>query len=120
MTRRLTTMNGILIVDKPEGPTSADIVRVIKRRVRVKVGHLGTLDPFASGILPVCLGEGTKIAQFLNTADKTYTGVIRLGQATDSGDRTVDTHVRRLRQRLGDYGEAIETVHGFGYRLKEP
>ena len=54
----------------------------------VKVGHLGTLDPFATGVLPLCLGEATKIAQFLNTADKRYEGVIRLGAATDTGDRT--------------------------------
>lgn len=81
-------MNGILIVDKPTGMTSADVVRSIKRRVRVKVGHLGTLDPFASGLLPLCLGEATKIAQFLNAAGKTYEGTIQLGQATDTGDRT--------------------------------
>ena len=68
--------------------TSAEVVRRVKRRVRVKVGHLGTLDPFATGLLPLCLGEATKIAQFLNTADKRYEGVIRLGWATDTGDRT--------------------------------
>ena len=81
-------MNGLLLVDKPEGLTSADVVRVVKRRTHSKTGHLGTLDPFASGVLPLCLGEGTKIAQFLNTADKEYTGVIRLGSETDTGDPT--------------------------------
>lgn len=81
-------MNGILLVDKPAGVTSADVVRSVKRLVRVKVGHLGTLDPFASGLLPLCLGEGTKIAQFLNTAGKSYEGIIQLGQATDTGDCT--------------------------------
>jgi tRNA pseudouridine55 synthase len=81
-------MDGILIVDKPAGCTSADVVRLVKRRLRVKVGHLGTLDPFATGVLPLCVGEGTKIAQFLNVADKVYVGCIRLGVATDSGDRT--------------------------------
>jgi len=81
-------MDGVLIVDKPEGLTSADVVRIAKRSLRVKVGHLGTLDPFATGVLPLCLGEGTKIAQFLNVADKIYTGRIRLGTDTDSGDRT--------------------------------
>jgi len=81
-------MDGILLVDKPEGMTSADVVRVVKRCLRVKTGHLGTLDPFASGVLPVCVGEGTKIAQFLNTADKEYVGRIRLGSATDTGDPT--------------------------------
>ncbi len=81
-------MNGILIVDKPEGVTSADVVRRVRRQLPVKVGHLGTLDPFATGVLPLCLGEATKIAQFLSTADKSYEGVIRLGAATDTGDRT--------------------------------
>jgi tRNA pseudouridine55 synthase len=81
-------MDGLLIVDKPEGPTSADVVRIAKRRLGCKTGHLGTLDPFASGVLPLCLGAGTKIAQFLNTADKAYAGVIRLGSATDTGDPT--------------------------------
>lgn len=81
-------MHGLLLIDKPEGLTSADVVRVVKRQVCCKTGHLGTLDPFASGVLPVCLGEGTKIAQFLNTADKEYTGRIRLGSETDSGDLT--------------------------------
>jgi tRNA pseudouridine(55) synthase len=81
-------MNGLLLVDKPAGVTSADVVRVVKRRWRVKTGHLGTLDPFASGLLPICVGEGTKIAQFLNGADKAYVGEIRLGTRTDTGDPT--------------------------------
>jgi tRNA pseudouridine55 synthase len=75
-------MNGILLIDKPDGITSAEVVRRVKRRAGGKVGHLGTLDPFATGLLPLCLGEATKIAQFLNTADKGYEGTIRLGQAT--------------------------------------
>ncbi len=81
-------MNGILIIDKPEGITSAEVVRRVKRKLRTKVGHLGTLDPFATGLLPLCLGEATKIAQFLNASDKSYEGLIRLGNETDSADRT--------------------------------
>jgi tRNA pseudouridine55 synthase len=81
-------VDGILVVDKPEGVTSAEVVRRVKRKLCCKVGHLGTLDPFATGLLPLCLGEATKIAQFLNTADKRYEGVIALGVATDTGDRT--------------------------------
>ena len=63
-------LHGILLFDKPEGWTSADVVRRIKPQVRGKVGHLGTLDPFATGLLPICVGEGTKIAQFLNVAEE--------------------------------------------------
>lgn len=82
-------MNGILLVDKAEGITSAAVVRVVKRSLRgSKVGHLGTLDPFASGLLPLCLGEATKIAQFLLVERKQYCGTIRLGIETDTFDAT--------------------------------
>jgi len=80
--------DGLLIIDKPQGMTSAGVVRIVKRRLQCKTGHLGTLDPFATGVLPVCVGEGTKIAQFLSVATKTYTGTIRLGRQTDTGDLT--------------------------------
>jgi tRNA pseudouridine55 synthase len=81
-------MDGLLIIDKGCGITSAEVVRIVKQRLGCKTGHLGTLDPFASGVLPLCLGEGTKIAQFLNAADKEYIGLIRLGSETDTGDPT--------------------------------
>jgi len=78
-----------VLVDKPAGLTSHDVVQRVRRALATRaVGHTGTLDPFATGLLPLCLGEGTKIAQFLNTADKRYSGVIQLGAATDTGDRT--------------------------------
>jgi tRNA pseudouridine55 synthase len=82
-------VNGILLIDKPEGLTSAAVVRIVKKTLVVeKVGHLGTLDPFASGLLPVCVGAGTKIAQFLLAERKSYTGTIRLGVETDTLDAT--------------------------------
>lgn len=81
--------DGVLLVDKPEGITSAGVVRALKRRVgRHKIGHLGTLDPFATGLLPLCIGEATKVAQFLSAEDKAYMGRIRLGVETDSLDCT--------------------------------
>jgi tRNA pseudouridine55 synthase len=81
-------VTGILLVDKPEGMSSAGVIRALKRRLgRSKVGHLGTLDPFASGLLPLCLGEATKVARYLLLEDKAYTGTIRLGIATDTLDR---------------------------------
>jgi tRNA pseudouridine55 synthase len=82
-------VTGILLIDKPEGMTSAGVIRALKPRLgRTKVGHLGTLDPFASGLLPLCLGEATKIARYLLVERKGYTGTIRLGSATDTLDRT--------------------------------
>lgn len=83
-------MDGIIVVDKPSGPTSAEIVRRVKSRLgkRVRVGHLGTLDPFATGLLPVLVGEGTKLAPFLQDGEKEYEGLIGLGVETDTLDRT--------------------------------
>jgi tRNA pseudouridine55 synthase len=82
-------VTGLLLVDKPEDTTSAGVIRALKPRLgRTKVGHLGTLDPFASGLLPLCLGEATKVARYLLLEDKAYTGTIRLGAATDTLDRT--------------------------------
>lgn len=82
-------MDAVLIVDKPAGITSAEVVRQIKARVRpARVGHLGTLDPFATGLLPILIGEATKLAPFLQDGEKEYEGVIRLGAATDTLDRT--------------------------------
>jgi tRNA pseudouridine55 synthase len=81
-------MNGIILVDKPAGITSAEVVRRIKRHVKpARVGHLGTLDPFATGLLPIMIGEATKLAPFLDGGDKEYEGTIRLGAETDTLDR---------------------------------
>ncbi|HEV3031462.1 MAG TPA: tRNA pseudouridine(55) synthase TruB [Polyangia bacterium] len=85
MTPRLT--DGVLVVDKPSGPTSFDVVRRIKRAAHLgRVGHGGTLDPLASGVLPICVGEGTKLAAFLLDADKEYDFTLRLGVETDTYD----------------------------------
>lgn len=82
-------MTGVLLVDKPEGVSSAGVIRVLKPGLGgSKVGHLGTLDPFASGLLPLCIGEATKIARFLLVEEKAYEGRIRLGRETDTLDRT--------------------------------
>jgi tRNA pseudouridine55 synthase len=81
-------MNVIVLVDKPAGISSADVVRRIKSRVKpARVGHLGTLDPFATGLLPIMIGEATKLAPFIDGGDKTYAGLIRLGTETDTLDR---------------------------------
>jgi len=81
--------SGILLVDKPEGPSSAQVVQKVKNILGVKkAGHLGTLDPFASGLLPLGINDGTKIADIFLTAQKSYSGVIALGVETDTQDST--------------------------------
>ncbi|MFQ5848084.1 MAG: tRNA pseudouridine(55) synthase TruB [Candidatus Methylomirabilales bacterium] len=80
-------ISGVLNVDKSTGMTSHDVVDVIRRLYHVrKVGHTGTLDPRGTGVLPICVGRATKIAQFLTTADKEYEMVVRLGVSTDTQD----------------------------------
>jgi tRNA pseudouridine55 synthase len=82
-------MNGALIIDKPAGMTSHDVVARVRRIIGEKrVGHTGTLDPFATGVLVVLVGRATRLAQFLNGAEKEYEAVMRLGYATDTGDIT--------------------------------
>jgi tRNA pseudouridine55 synthase len=85
--RREDPADGILIVDKPSGPTSHDVVDRIRRRFGFrKVGHGGTLDPQATGLLIILLGRGTKLADVFTHSDKTYEGTLRLGIETDSHD----------------------------------
>lgn len=83
----LGPLDGLLLVDKPSGPTSHDVVAQIRRRFRIpKVGHGGTLDPMATGLLVILLGKGTKISDRVMGHDKTYEGTLRLGIETDSQD----------------------------------
>lgn len=80
-------MDGILIVDKPQGMTSHDVVDFIRRRFRIKkVGHAGTLDPLATGVLVVLIGRATKLSNTLMSNDKEYEVVMSLGKRTDTGD----------------------------------
>jgi tRNA pseudouridine55 synthase len=80
-------MNGILVVDKPPGLTSHDVVNRVRRILGQRsVGHLGTLDPAATGVLPIVVGNLTRLAQFYAHSEKTYEGVIRFGFATDTYD----------------------------------
>ncbi len=82
-------ISGILLIDKPAGITSFEVVRRVRRALQVKkVGHLGTLDPFATGLLPLALGEATKLAQFLMEESKTYLATCKLGVETDTQDLT--------------------------------
>jgi tRNA pseudouridine55 synthase len=95
--------DGVLLVDKPAGMTSFDVVRRIRRAAGVRrVGHGGTLDPLASGVLPVCLGEATKLARFLLDADKEYEVTLCLGVETDTFDADGTVTARRDPSGVGE------------------
>src|SRR6185295_8970009 len=82
-------MDGVLVIDKPTELTSHDVVARTRHILRERrVGHTGTLDPFATGVLVILLGKATRLAQFLTGIDKEYDAIIRLGYSTDTGDRT--------------------------------
>src|SRR6266446_2936748 len=108
-------MDGVLIIDKPAGMTSHDVVaRIRKITGHRRVGHTGTLDPFATGVLVVLVGRATRLAQFLSGAEKEYEAVIRLGYATDTGDITgarLTTDFTKEAQRPTEiHREEIETA----------
>lgn len=82
-------MHGIIVIDKPAGITSHDVVARVRRILKTKrVGHTGTLDPFATGVMVVLVGQTTRLAQFLDKDEKEYEAVVQFGSETDTGDRT--------------------------------
>jgi len=82
-------MDGVLVVDKPQGLTSHDVVAVVRRCVKEsRIGHTGTLDPLATGVLPLACGRATRLVRFLSASEKRYDAVIRFGMTTDSYDVT--------------------------------
>lgn len=114
------SINGVLIIDKPSGLTSHDVVHRVRRIVGQRsVGHLGTLDPMATGILPVVLGNMTRLAQFYLKSEKNYEGVIRFGFATDTYDaegqltgepRELTHSLDQLRERAAKFRGIIEQM----------
>jgi tRNA pseudouridine55 synthase len=81
-------MNGVLVVDKPSGPTSHDVVGRVRRAIRERrIGHTGTLDPLATGVLPLVVGRATRLAQFLSSDDKEYLADLQFGVATSTSTR---------------------------------
>lgn len=108
---RVTAWNGILNVNKPAGWTSHDVVAKLRGLLRVgKIGHAGTLDPAATGVLPVLVGKGTRIAEYLVDWDKEYRAVLRLGETTDTQDATGQVLKRYPTGNLTE--EAIRSVIG--------
>jgi len=111
-------MNGVLIIDKPAGMTSHDVVNRVRRILGERaVGHLGTLDPMATGLLPLVVGSFTRLAQFYVASEKTYEGVIRFGFSTDTYDaegaptspaQTVNLQLEQLQAVVDRFRGAIE------------
>ena len=86
--RDANALHGVLVIDKPAGMTSATVVGEVRRRLGTEAaGHTGTLDPIATGVLPICVGAATKLAQWLTAEDKAYDATIELGVETDTFDR---------------------------------
>ena len=107
--RRGRAVHGILLLDKPAGMTSNRALQAVKRLFQArKAGHTGSLDPMATGLLPICLGEATKVSAFLLDADKHYRFTVRLGERTDSGD--ADGAVLETRGCAGIDRAAIEAA----------
>lgn len=101
-------MNGALLVDKPAGITSHDVVAIVRRALGTRtVGHTGTLDPFATGLLVVLVGKATRLARFLDGFEKEYEAVVRLGQGSDTDDATGS-----LGSRVEGRGPSLEEVRG--------
>jgi tRNA pseudouridine55 synthase len=107
-------MNGLFIIDKSDGMTSHDVVQAMRKKFDTKAGHLGTLDPMATGVLPICVGKATRMGQFLSGTPKIYTGRIRFGFATDTYDRegAAITEQRALTSSPGEIKDVMCSLTG--------
>ena len=94
-------MDGVIVIDKPEGWTSHDVVNKVRRIAKTKkVGHLGTLDPIATGVLPLVIERATRLAQFYTRSDKIYEGLVRFGWSTGTYDRAGEPTSEKVEVRL--------------------
>jgi tRNA pseudouridine55 synthase len=116
-------MNALLIIDKPSGMTSHDVVNRVRRILHERsVGHLGTLDPMATGVLPLVIGSLTRLAQFYTSSAKTYEGVIRFGYATDTYDANGEatTPMQEVALSLQSVRTAAEKFQGLIKQIPPP
>jgi len=113
-------MDGVLNIDKPDGMTSHDVVKAVRKKFRTsKVGHLGTLDPMATGVLPVAVGKATRMAPFIPNSPKEYEGQVRFGFATNTYDRE-GTPTTEERPLDGDVEGAMSMLTGAIDQLPPP
>ena len=118
--KSLSTLDGLLLVDKEAQMTSHDVVATVRHGLGVqKVGHCGTLDPFATGLLLIVIGRGTKIQDLLMSEDKEYVGTLTLGVATDSQDRDGNVIETRPADQIdsGKIELAFKKFHGDFYQM---
>ncbi|SUG13077.1 tRNA pseudouridine 55 synthase [Salmonella enterica subsp. arizonae] len=126
--RRGRDIHGVLLLDKPQGMSSNDVLQKVKRIYNAnRAGHTGALDPLATGMLPICLGEATKFSQYLLDSDKRYRVIARLGQRTDTSDAdgpnrtgaSGDFQRRAACERAGDlsWGYRTDSVDVFGAKV---
>jgi tRNA pseudouridine55 synthase len=112
-------IDGLLIVDKPDGILSLDVVKEVKRRFGIKkAGHIGTLDPFATGVLPIVMNEGTKLVPFIQEEPKEYEATLRLGEETETDDRTGRVISSNAWEEI-DPCKLERTVSGFSGKLEQ-
>lgn len=112
-------MTGVLIIDKPIGPTSHDIVMMVKKKLRArKVGHIGTLDPLASGVLPLCINDATRLARFLEDGEKEYLATIKLGEETDTYDSAGKVTAKGAIACLTNR-DVVDVIHSFTGKIKQ-
>ncbi len=105
-------MDGILIIDKPAGLTSHDVVARVRRILKTKrVGHTGTLDPFATGVMVILVGQATRLAQFLDKDEKEYEAIVRFGYETDTGDLTGQMQNAECRMQNAEIGKVLATTN---------
>jgi tRNA pseudouridine55 synthase len=117
--REGVALDGVLVINKPAGWTSHDVVAKARKLLGIsKVGHTGTLDPAATGVLVLCLGKATRIAEYLVNTDKAYRAVLRLGVATDTQDATGNV-VGRAEGMLPDEAAIVTVMAGFVGRLQQ-
>ncbi len=111
-------MNGIINIFKPKGMTSHDVVAIMRKITGIKrIGHTGTLDPMATGVLPICIGKATRVSEYLLNADKEYVADLTLGSRTDTLDvegKVVDTSLKRVTRN-----KIISTISNYKGNIKQ-
>lgn len=113
-------MDGLLIINKPKGYTSHDVVNVLRKTLNTrKIGHTGTLDPNATGVLPILVGTATKISKYLIEHDKTYIATIKLGEKTDTGDSEGNVIEQDTNYQGASYEKMEEALNCFIGKQKQ-